>query len=255
MKYYQFHLGDYAQHTGHLDPIEDIAYRRMLDLYYREQAPLSLDVQRIAKLIRMPDHASTVRDILNEFFTESPEGYRNARADREIYAYKRMADGGAKGAAKRWLKGGDSPPMPTPCQPHPNPNANHEPITTNHEPITKVEKPRASRSATPSRPDDVSEQVWADWCQLRKAKRATVTATVIAEARGEAAKAGLTLERFFAVWCARGSQGLQADWLKPNELAPQQTRGLPGSFNKQEALEARNAAAGDEWLRQQGIEA
>ena len=82
MKYYQFHLGDYAQHTGHLDPIEDIAYRRMLDMYYREQAPLPVDVQRIAKLIRMPEHAATVRDMLVEFFIESPEGYRNTRAYR-----------------------------------------------------------------------------------------------------------------------------------------------------------------------------
>ena len=29
----------------------------------------------------------------------------------------------------------------------------------------------------------------------------------------------LPLERFLAVWCARGSQGLQAEWLKPHERA------------------------------------
>lgn len=52
---------------------------------------------------------------------------------------------------------------------------------------------------------------------MRKGKRAAVTATVLAEAVTEAAKAGLTLDRFLAVWCARGSQGLQADWLKPSE--------------------------------------
>lgn len=27
----------------------------------------------------------------------------------------------------------------------------------------------------------------------------------------------MTLDAFLRVWCARGSQGLQADWLKPNE--------------------------------------
>lgn len=91
---------------------------------------------------------------------------------------------------------------------------------------------RAPRSATTSRPDDVSEQVWSDWSQLRKAKRATVTATVIVEARTEAAKAGLTLERFLTIWCARGSQGLQADWLKPNERAPQQASKHTGFDSK-----------------------
>lgn len=78
-------------------------------------------------------------------------------------------------------------------------------------------KPRASRSAPFPKPDDVSDQVWSDWCQLRKAKRATVSATVVNEARAEAAKAFMTFERFLAVWCARGSQGLQADWIKPHE--------------------------------------
>jgi hypothetical protein len=63
----------------------------------------------------------------------------------------------------------------------------------------------------------VGEQTWADWCALRKGKKATVTETVVAEARREAEKAGLSLERFLAIWCMRGSQGLQADWLRPDE--------------------------------------
>jgi len=82
---------------------------------------------------------------------------------------------------------------------------------------SKEEESPRKREPTFQRPEDVAEQVWKDWVQLRKAKRATVSATVVAEARTEAAKADLTLERFLAVWCARGSQGLQADWLKPQE--------------------------------------
>ena len=34
MNYYPFHLGDYAARTAHLEPMEDLAYRRLLDLYY-----------------------------------------------------------------------------------------------------------------------------------------------------------------------------------------------------------------------------
>ncbi|KTT15846.1 hypothetical protein NS331_19495 [Pseudacidovorax intermedius] len=66
----------------------------------------------------------------------------------------------------------------------------------------------------------MGEQVWNDWTALRRAKRAPVTDTVLSEARREAEKAGLSLERFLSVWCARGSQGLQADWLKPHERGP-----------------------------------
>jgi len=65
----------------------------------------------------------------------------------------------------------------------------------------------------------VSEQVWGDWLTLRRAKSAPVTTTVLTSARGEAAKAGMTLEAFLTVWCRRGSQGLEASWLKPHERA------------------------------------
>lgn len=85
---------------------------------------------------------------------------------------------------------------------------------------TVQKEPR--KRATPC-PDDVAEQVWADWVALRKAKRATVSATAIEEARKEASKAGMTLDAFLRVWCARGSQGLFADWLKPHERQQQPT--------------------------------
>lgn len=69
-------------------------------------------------------------------------------------------------------------------------------------------------------PDDVDPQVWTDWLALRKGKRAVVTPTTVASVREEAGKAAMTLEAFLRVWCARGSQGLQAAWLKPNERSP-----------------------------------
>jgi len=66
-------------------------------------------------------------------------------------------------------------------------------------------------------PPDVGLQEWEDWLSLRKAKKAPVTETVLKSARKEAEKAGITLNAFLTIWCARGSQGLQADWLKPHE--------------------------------------
>lgn len=67
------------------------------------------------------------------------------------------------------------------------------------------------------RPDDVTERTWMDWQQLRRAKRAPVTETVVTGARKEAEKARLKLEDFLQIWCRRGSQGLEAAWLKPEE--------------------------------------
>jgi hypothetical protein len=74
-----------------------------------------------------------------------------------------------------------------------------------------------SKSSSIGKPDGVAEQTWADWLALRKAKKAPVTETVIDNAKREASKAGMTLEDFLQLWCARGSQGLQAEWIKPSE--------------------------------------
>lgn len=85
--------------------------------------------------------------------------------------------------------------------------------------VEEKEEKETARKRAPSLPcpDDVDAQVWADWVAHRKAKRASVTATVVDGARSEAAKAGMSLEAFLRVWCRRGSQGLEAAWLKPDE--------------------------------------
>ncbi len=81
----------------------------------------------------------------------------------------------------------------------------------------KKTRAKASPSALPA-PEDVPQQVWSDWLELRRAKRAPVTETVVAAARSEAEKAGMPFESFLQIWCMRGSQGLQAAWLKPEEM-------------------------------------
>lgn len=81
---------------------------------------------------------------------------------------------------------------------------------------TETETKKETKSAIAC-PPDVGKQEWEDWLSLRKAKKAPVTETVLKSARKEAEKAGITLNAFLTIWCARGSQGLQADWLKTNE--------------------------------------
>ena len=93
---------------------------------------------------------------------------------------------------------------------------------TNKEEERAPRKRAATTTATAvPKPDDVEAQTWADFLTLRKAKRAPVTQTVVEDAKRECAKAGMTLEAFLRVWCRRGSQGLEAAWLKPDERNPQ----------------------------------
>ncbi len=96
---------------------------------------------------------------------------------------------------------------------------------------SEVGKPPRKRDDSPpvERPQEVDEQTWADWLKLRKAKKAPVTITVLDGARTEAAKAGMPLVEFFKVWCSRGSQGLEASWLKPAETG-RAANPMPGKF-------------------------
>lgn len=82
---------------------------------------------------------------------------------------------------------------------------------------TETETKKEKKATVVACPPDVGLQEWTDWLALRKAKKAPVTETVVKTARKEAEKAGISFNAFLAIWCARGSQGLQADWLKPNE--------------------------------------
>jgi hypothetical protein len=82
---------------------------------------------------------------------------------------------------------------------------------------TETETKKEKKATIVACPPDVDQQIWDDWKQLRKAKKAPVTETVVNSARKEAVKANMAFSDFLSVWCARGSQGLQADWLKPDE--------------------------------------
>ena len=73
MHYYQFHIGDYATHTRHLNLLEDLAYRRLLDLYYLHEQPLNGCSTTVARLIGMRDHEVEVGTVLNEFFVRTEE--------------------------------------------------------------------------------------------------------------------------------------------------------------------------------------
>jgi uncharacterized protein YdaU (DUF1376 family) len=105
MHFYSFHIGDYAAHTGHLDPMEDIAYRRLLDAYYLAEGPLPADVERCARLARMRDHVDIVRAVLAEFFLLTDDGWRHARCDLEIERKQEKADKARESAGKRWHAG------------------------------------------------------------------------------------------------------------------------------------------------------
>lgn len=102
MIWYKFHIGDYLTHTIHLDDADDLAYRRLLDLYYLSEKPLSLDINNVAKKVRMDPEI--VEPMLREFFERTDEGWRNPRADAEIEKYNEKCAVNRDSAAARHAK-------------------------------------------------------------------------------------------------------------------------------------------------------
>lgn len=147
MNYYQFHIGDYAGHTRHLSLLEDLAYRRLLDAYYLAERPFNGCSTDVARLIGMRDHLDAVEYVLQTFFEQTEDGWRNKRADEEIDHYlskKKQASNAGRASAERRLNGRSTPveEIATDVQP----TNNQEPITNNHKKRESAQK-RATRKA------------------------------------------------------------------------------------------------------------
>jgi uncharacterized protein YdaU (DUF1376 family) len=86
LNYYPHHIGDYLRDTAHLTPLEDGIYRRMLDVYYASEKPLPVETQWVCRLVRArtTEEQSAVDEVLRQFFSKHPDGWRNKRADNEI---------------------------------------------------------------------------------------------------------------------------------------------------------------------------
>ena len=154
MIWYKFHLGDYITHTTHLSDAEDLAYRRLLDLYYMSEKPIPLDTQAVSRKIRLD--LDITESVLSEFFEITDEGYQNIRCDAEIAKYQHQV------ATNRSLGKRGGRPKKTESVTEPEPNTNPKKIKN---------KNKNTLSATRF------EEFWAAWpSSKRKVGKAAVLA-------------------------------------------------------------------------------
>jgi len=95
-------------------------------------------------------------------------------------------------------------------------------------------KPVSNIYNTGLKPESVSDQVWKDFLEVRKAKKAPLTATGITRMANEAAKAGWTLEEAMAESVARGWQSFKAEWIKDK---------ANGNTNRNGSIDRRSSLA------------
>lgn len=205
--------------------MEDLAYRRLLDLYYTLEGPIpDSDISREIGM----NHADEVNTVLCKFFVLTDGAWHNTRCDEEIAAYKAMAEGGKRGAAKRWAKGGDSPPIAPPM-----PTSNHEPVTSNQEKISVA-------IATGAKPPP-EEIVFGYGVPL------LVTAGT-AEKHARSFLGKLLREHGPPAVVDALRDCIRAKPLQPLEWLAAALPPKGKSANRQEAIEKANRAVGDRWL-------
>jgi uncharacterized protein YdaU (DUF1376 family) len=230
MHYYQFNIGDYASHTSRLKPIEDLAYRRMLDLYYLNEQPLSLCLSDVARELGLTDYLDEVAYVLNKFFIETESGFSQKRIDLEIKKYKSNHKSKIKaGKASAKARQSKASSVETPIE-HPlntrttndELNINHKPLTNNQEPLTNNQ---LKEKTTPVKLDysvlQMTKEQCADVIRIRKKNKGTaLTQRIINSLADEFKKGwglGLNVDDMITEWEVRGWKSFKADWMKVSQ--------------------------------------
>lgn len=94
MNFYKHHIGDYAKKTSHLSWDEDMAYTRLMRVYYATEKPLPADLAEVIRLARAKTKVqkAAVEQVLREFFDLTEAGWSNGRCDEEMEAAQESFD-------------------------------------------------------------------------------------------------------------------------------------------------------------------
>ena len=203
MHFYSFNIGDYISHTKHLSDLEDLAYRRLLDLYYLHERTLNEDVSLVARKINMKDNVPEVKIVLEEFFIlEVGKGWTNPRADIEIEKYQSKVQSAIRAGKASALA---------------RSNASSTTVQPNNKQETINNKQETYNNKTLKRPRNVSKKTWDDFLIHRKNKKATLTETALKGIKNEVKKTSISLEDALVMCQARGWQSFKSDWVEDKQ--------------------------------------
>jgi uncharacterized protein YdaU (DUF1376 family) len=195
MFYYSFNVGDYVGATAHLSNEEDLAYRRLLDLYYTDEAQIPPDLAKVARKIRCD--IGIVRTVLDEFFEQTQDGWRHDRCERELAKYhgrkaQAASAGKASGQKRRQSanertfneRSTDVQRTFNGCSTDVELTNNQEPITKNQEPNTPPNPPKGNRVRSKPEPEKLGaplfggpalQAAWLDFVEHRKQMKKPLT--------------------------------------------------------------------------------
>lgn len=231
MHYYTFKPKDYMSKTAFLEPLEDLAYRRMLDHCYLTEKPLPKDIEEIAMLIRMRSHTDSIKTVLHYFFDLTDDGYVNDYVERELCAYHNKSLKAKASADARWKKERnkikDMNAEKLECENNANAlrdecesNANQQPLTNNHKPITNInnigdsDKPKRFDFKKALSEVGGDDDLVAAFMAIRKTKKATNSEPAFKLFMSNVDKSGMGLNQILEICIQRDWKGFDPSWLK-----------------------------------------
>jgi Uncharacterized protein conserved in bacteria len=241
MHYYTFKPKDYMSKTAFLEPLEDLAYRRMLDHCYLTEKPLPENIEEIAMLIRMRSHTDSIKIVLHYFFELTAEGYINDYVVRELSAYHSKSLKAKASADARWSKKrnkvndlcGDN----SDCEINANAlqeesecNTNQQPLTNNDKPITSInnigdsDKPKRFDFKKSLIEKGATEDLAIAFMAVRKNKKATNTEKAFDLFMNNVNKSNMNLNQVLEICVQRDWKGFDPTWIQnkqPSYSTPQ----------------------------------
>lgn len=225
MHYYQFNIGDYARDTQHLEPMEDLAYRRMLDLYYQREMPLPKTVEEIARLTRMRAHSECIAIVLEEFWELTDNGYINNGADKVLNKAYSKSESARLAAQARWnkIKGLDNADA---LQTDSESNADGMPPNT-QDTLPNTHNPKPKKKGVDFSALQMTDEQLNDLKAHRQKVKAPLTQRAVnglAKQLELAKQKNWTIDDVLDEMSERGWKSFKAEWIaaKPNQFYQQQ---------------------------------
>jgi uncharacterized protein YdaU (DUF1376 family) len=268
MNYWPRWINAIRKRTAELSLIEMGAYDRLLDHYYAEEKPLPGDFMRCCRLAGAvtKQEQDAVRYVLDKFFVLENDSYRQERADEELLIGKRKIDAAqANGKTGGRPRGSTKKPSAKPAgfsegtQRAPQDESSPSPSVVGGEPSGSP--PTASGDCFGEYiPPEDQPLPGVAYGQIAGAIRRAGLASLDPgyPAFRTLVDAGATAAEFTAFVPDALTKDQPFKWLigavsgerkRAARMAGELHRGpLP---NKQEAIEQRNRAVGEEWAREQ----
>lgn len=230
--------------------LEDLAYRRMLDLYYLNERPFNGCSTDVSRDIGMSSQQSEVDYILTKYFEQDGDLWRNKRADEAILAYQkknRLASKAGKASAKaRQAKASEQTlnERDTDVQP----TIKHKPLNINQEQVVQEINPPPTApvfSFKQSLLDNgVDPEIVETWLLVRKKKKAVNSKVALKCILTEVNKAGITVAQAIEISASESWAGFKAEWYNN---AKGNSNGSRNSNNQNDIIAATYGAGATEF--------